>query len=209
VSGLSIANTATCTIAINVTLTSAGVKVNTVGLLTTSAGSFAGPTGVITAIGPASLTKAFAPATINVGDTSVLTFAMTNPNATSPLSNVGFTDTFPAGVVVGTPNGLTGSCGGGTITATAGSGSVVLAGATLAASGTCTFAINVTGTTAGSKVNTTTTVSSQEGGSGTAATATLTVNLPVPLMGPLTLTFLTLLMGGGALLVLRRRVTAR
>ena len=44
------------------------------------------------------------------------------------LSSVAFSDTLPAGLSVSTPNGLAGSCGGGTITATAGSGAISLSG---------------------------------------------------------------------------------
>jgi hypothetical protein len=86
--------------------------------------------------------------------------------------------TLPAGLVVSNPNGLTGSCGGGTITAAAGSGSVDLTGATLAASTQCTFSVNVTGSTAGMKNNTTGNVTSTEGGSANAASASTSVLAP-------------------------------
>jgi hypothetical protein len=77
--------------------------------------------------------------------------------------------------VVATPNGLTGACGGGVITATAGGSSISLAGATLPASGSCTFSVNVTGTTSGTKVNLTNPVTSNQGGSGSPASASITV----------------------------------
>src|SRR6202007_3296685 len=92
--------------------------------------------------------------------------------------SIAFSDTLPAGLVVSTPNGQTGTCGGGTITATAGGSSISLSGATLALSASCTFSVNVTGTTAGVKNNTTTAISSTEGGAGGTASATLTVASP-------------------------------
>jgi len=86
----------------------------------------------------------------------------------------------PAGLVVATPNGLTGSCGGGVITAAAGSGSITLAGATLAANASCNFAVNVTSGTAAVYNNTTGTVTSTNGGMGGTASATLTVTVAPP-----------------------------
>ncbi|WP_442930851.1 DUF7933 domain-containing protein [Micromonospora sp. NBC_00421] len=65
-----------------------------------------------------------------------------------------------------TPNGLTGACGGGTISATAGGGSISLTGATSPAGGNCTLSVNVTGTTSGTKVNTSGPVDSTESGPG-------------------------------------------
>src|SRR5207342_2861329 len=72
-------------------------------------------------------------------------------------------------------SGLTGSCGGGTITATDGSNEVDLSGATIAASGSCSFTVKVTSSTLGSPVNTTSAISSSNGGNGAAANATLQV----------------------------------
>jgi hypothetical protein len=74
--------------------------------------------------------------------------------------------------VVSNPNGLTGSCGGGTITATPGAHSVVLAGASLPPSGSCTFSVKVTVTTAGVKHNSVTV--SSDLGPGNTASASLT-----------------------------------
>jgi arabinogalactan endo-1,4-beta-galactosidase len=124
------------------------------------------------------ISKAFGAASVALNGTTSLTFNLSNPNAAISLSGIGFTDTLPAGQVVGTPNGLTGSCGGGAITAAAGSNSVSLSGATLAAGASCTFAVDVTGTTSGTQNNTTSAVTSSEAGSGGTASASLIVAGP-------------------------------
>lgn len=131
-------------------------------------------TANITNVGPPSIAKAFGAANILLSASTSLTFTITNTNPVA-LTGVAFTDSLPSGLVVSTPNGVTGSCGGGTITATAGSGSVSLAGGTVAASGSCMFSVNVTGTTTGNKVNTTGAVTSANGGSGNTATASIVV----------------------------------
>ncbi len=123
---------------------------------------------------PPGFTKAFAVVNVALNGTTSLTFTLSNPNTGASLSGIGFTDTMPAGLMVATPNGLNGTCGG-TITATAGSGSVSLTGATLAASATCNFTVSVSAVAAGMQNNTTSAVTSTEGGSGGKATASITV----------------------------------
>jgi hypothetical protein len=113
--------------------------------------------------------------TITQGGTTTLNFSISNPNATVALAGVGFTDTLPSGLVITTPNGLAGSCGGGTIAAKSGSNSISLTGATLAAGASCAFSVDVTGVTVGTQTNTTSRVASVNGGLGAAATATLIV----------------------------------
>src|SRR5580700_10141173 len=127
---------------------------------------------------PPAISKAFGAASIALNGSTSLTFNLSNPNTASSLSGIGFTDTLPSGQVVSTPNGLTGNCGGGTITAAAGSNRVSLSGATLAASAACTFAVNVSGTTSGTQKNTTSVVTSTEAGSGGTASASLIVAGP-------------------------------
>jgi hypothetical protein len=150
-------------------------------LITTAAGDGTGAVAGgwclgVTTPSPPVLTESFGAPSVNVGGTTSLSFTVENPNAAASLSGVGFTDALPAGLVVATPTGLTGSCDDGTITAVAGTGSLSLSGATLAASSTCSFSVNVTATVVGNKVNTTSAVTSVEGGDGAPATASLLVN---------------------------------
>ena len=181
-SGASVALNSSCSISLNVQGVGAGVQNNTTGPIsaTESGAGATSNTASITVIGPPSIAKAFGAASINLNGTTTLTFTITDPNATVALTGVAFGDTLPAGLAVANPNGLTGSCGSGTITTGTVSGfSVVnLAGGTIASGGSCTFSVNVVGTTSGHKVNTTGTVTSSNAGSGNQATASIDVVAP-------------------------------
>lgn len=120
------------------------------------------------------LTKAFGEPTVSLNETTTLRFTVTNPNPFA-LTGVAFTDVLPLGLEVATPNGLTGSCGTGTITATPGSGSISLANGTLAANASCTFTIDVRGIALGVQSNITSPVTSNQAPAGPAATAAITV----------------------------------
>lgn len=124
---------------------------------------------------PPTISKTFGAAGVQINSNTSLTFALSNPNGGNSLSGVGFTDTMPAGLEISTPNGISGSCGGGTISATAGSNSVSLTGATLSANTSCNFSVNVTGTATGTQNNVTSAVTSTEGGNGKTATASVNV----------------------------------
>ncbi|HET6930495.1 MAG TPA: Ig-like domain repeat protein [Candidatus Acidoferrum sp.] len=174
-SGATLPASGNCTFAVNVTGTSAGAKVNAVTVNSTTGGAGNTSTASMTVIGPPTLQKAFGAASVNLSASTSLTFTVTNPNVSNSLSSIAFTDTLPAGLVVATPNALTGSCGGGTITAVAGSGTVALTGATLAGGANCTFSVNVTAIAGGVQNNTTSTISSTEGGVGGTASASVSV----------------------------------
>jgi fimbrial isopeptide formation D2 family protein len=123
---------------------------------------------------PLTIAKAFGAAIIPPGGITSLTFTV---SATNALANVSFTDTLPPGMVVATPNGLSTTCGSGTITAVAGSGTISLTGLTFGAAGSCTITANVTATSAAT-YNNAVLVSDVNAGPGNTATATIVVALP-------------------------------
>ncbi|HZU31819.1 MAG TPA: hypothetical protein VFB79_11930, partial [Candidatus Angelobacter sp.] len=173
-----LASSASCTVSVNVTGTTAGVKNNSVTITSTEAGTGNTSNASITVTGPAVITKAFGAASIPLNGSTSLTFTIQNGNTTIGMTGVAFTDTLPAGLVISTPNGLTGSCGSGTITATAGTNTISLTGGTIAANSSCTFSVNVTGIAAGLQNNTTGNVTSTEGGTGGTASASIKVEAP-------------------------------
>ena len=166
--------TTSCTVIVPVTGTVAGAFNNCVTV---------GPGGntscaPLTVIIPPEILKSFAAPSITLGGTTSVSFKIMNPNQSTALTGVNFTDTLPAGLIVATPSGILGSCPGGTITAVAGSNQISLSGVTLAAAASCTFSVNVIGVAIGTWINTTSTINSGNGGNGPPATATLTVEEP-------------------------------
>jgi hypothetical protein len=140
---------------------------------------------------PPTIAKAFGAASIPLNDTTSLSFTFTNPNSNLTLMNVSASDTLPAGLVVANPNNLTGTCGG-DISANAGSNTIGVTALNLPAASSCFFSVNVKGTGAGTKNNTSENVSAfYEDGTGDfvnivggVATATIQV-----LKGNQTITF--------------------
>jgi uncharacterized repeat protein (TIGR01451 family) len=178
--GATLAAGASCNFSVNVTATTAGVFNNTTGAIssTESGPGATSNTATLTALAPPAVAKVFGAASIGLGASTSLTFTITNPNSSTALAGVALTDNLPAGLVVATPNGASGSCGAGTITAAAGSQTISLSGGTIAASGSCVFAVNVTGTSGGSLMNTTGNVSSTNAGNGNTASANIVVQVP-------------------------------
>ena len=168
-----------CTFSVNVTGTSTGVMNNSVtisssngGTGNTSAASLSVVPGVVA---PPTISKSFGSTLWVPGGVTSLSFTINNPNTTVTLTGVSFSDTLPAGLVVATPPGIAGSCGGGVIAASAGSGSISLTGATLAPGASCTFSVDVDTTGSGVLINVTGNVSSSNGGVGNTASAQIVV----------------------------------
>ncbi len=177
-SGATLAANSSCTFSVNVTGATSGTKNNSVAVTSTTAGTGNTSNASITVLSPPTLSKSFGAASIPLNGSTSLTFTASNPNTSTTLTGISFTDSLPAGLVIATPNGLIGSCDGGTITATAGNSVVTLSGASLAFSASCNFSVSVTGTSAGTKSNTTGAVTSTEGGTGGTASANLAVEAP-------------------------------
>ncbi|MGB6496320.1 MAG: FG-GAP-like repeat-containing protein, partial [Candidatus Acidiferrum sp.] len=176
--GGTLAPSSSCTVSLNVTSSSAGVKNNSVSITSTQGGAGNTSNASVTVVAPPTLAKAFGAPSVPLNGSTTLSFTVSNANTTTSLTGVSFNDTFPSGLVIATPNGLTGSCGSGTISAAAGSAAVALSAGTLAASSSCNFSVNVTGATAGLKSNLTGSIASTEGGTGGTASANLAVLAP-------------------------------
>jgi uncharacterized repeat protein (TIGR01451 family) len=127
---------------------------------------------------PPTLAKAFGAASILIGQTTSLTFTITNPNVGTTLTGINFSDFFPAGLIVATPNGHTSTCAGAAFNDGAGGSAVFINSVTLGPGASCTWKVDVVATSAGTKDNTTSTIASTESSPGSPASASLTVPSP-------------------------------
>ncbi len=141
----------------------------------TGNGTITGSATVTVNAASPTIAKAFNPATIQSGGTSVVTLTLSNSN-TSALSNGSFTDTLVNMSAVGGAVG--GTCVGTTpATLSAGATALSFTGITIPASSSCTVIFSVTSSTAGGNNNTTSGVTTtQTPTAGTVSnTATVTV----------------------------------
>lgn len=137
-------------------------------------------------LAPPAIAKSFVPNVIDVAASSVLTIVVSNAAGNAgTLTGVSFTDTYPAGLVnAATPNPQIACTPGsvpGTITGGAAGGNTIglSPGASIAPNGSCTITVNVTSSTIGNYTNTTSVVTSTNGGSSPgASSAILSVGKP-------------------------------
>ncbi len=135
--------------------------------------------------------KEFSPNSLAAGETSTLTFTLTNPNTQTnlTLNGLNFTDNFPAGVEIATTPNIGGTCNSNNVLAThftpnlaAGNTQVNLvsgSGYSLAEDTDCTITVDVTPVTVATFVNVSGNIGSTETGAGTDnATDTLTADKP-------------------------------
>lgn len=191
--GGSLAAGAACTVTIAVTSSAVGGPyTNNVSVTTAETSAGNGSAGLTVVSRPA-VSKAFSPSTLAAGATSTLTISLGNTNA-SPITAVNLTDNFPSGLVVASPNGVVNNCGG-SITATTGSGSLVLSGGSIP-NGGCTIAVNVTSATAAVYTNTITTTDVTSSAGSPSSPASNTVTFTATLSGTKSFTPATIAPGG-------------
>ena len=167
-----------CTVTVNVTITDTGSFTNSTGpISTTNAGTGLAATASLNGPQPPTVSKLFAPGSIPLNGSSVLTVTLTNPNA-FPVTGTAFTDSYPAGLTNATVAAGATTCSGGTVTAAGGGNALALSGGTIPPNGSCSVTANVTSAAAGSYLNSTGAVTTGNTGDGTAATATLVVMAP-------------------------------
>src|SRR5205085_7478412 len=102
------------TVAVDGTSGAPAAYVNGGGNVTVGGVLVNGVTNQTLTVAQASLTKAFAPATIAQGGTSTLTFTLTNGAGNPAQSGINFTDTLPANVFVAATPNITTTCPSGT-----------------------------------------------------------------------------------------------
>jgi len=156
-----------CTVGIDVTSTTLGNLINTIpaNALSSTGGGVsitnttpASATVTVVGVAAPTVTKAFAPNTVWVGDTSVLAITINNRSVVIPLTQVSITDNLPTNVVVANPalppNALQNCGGSATVAATPGGSSATLTGGTIAPGSSCVVRVNVTSATPGVFTNT-------------------------------------------------------
>ncbi len=110
------------------------------------------------------LDKSFSPSVLNVGETSLLTFTITNTSELAAKEGWSFKDTLPAGLVVASPAAASSTCASPTtVTATADGSTIAVKGSLAAEMNSCTVNVNVTSATAGTYTNGPTDISEEVG----------------------------------------------
>ena len=151
------AGASSCTVTVNVTNVAGQFNADCTGspaAFTNTAANLSGVANILNGVQPSclvvagqTLTKSFLPTTIDAGGTTVLTFTVTNPGGSPAVSNIGFTDTLPSGLVVGNPPAVGGTCANAAAAtnATAGTNKIAVSNLQVpAGASSCTVTVNVT-----------------------------------------------------------------
>jgi uncharacterized repeat protein (TIGR01451 family) len=156
-SGGTLAGASSCSVSLDVVSALPGTYLNSINLGDVTSSTVPANTtntnATLTVLSPLQAVKTFVPDTIAAGGTTTLRVTLTNSaNASTAITGVAFTDTYPAGLVNAAPVVTNTTCGG-TVTAIAGAGSFSFAGGTIPAAGMCVVEINVTAAASGSYLN--------------------------------------------------------
>lgn len=187
ITGGSLAGGNICSLTAPVTSATAGVYVNSTGTVTSSVGDTPASQATLTVMGaPSPVVKAFTPDVIQVGEVSLLTIMLTNPNASAAIMGVAFTDTYPAGMVNDATPDAQSSCAGGALAAAPGGNTLSLSGASIPAGSSCMVSVRVTSATSTPPgtpyTNHTGAVTTTNAGSAASVSAQLTVNPLLPIL---------------------------
>lgn len=169
------------TVSVNVIGIESGAWDNTTGIITSDQGreGTTSNTATLAVLGAPTISKAFGSGSVAVGQTTSLTFTLTNPNPTVAVTGAAFTDNMPAGMVVANPANASTTCGG-TFAPTPGSSNLSFSGGTIPAGSSCTVSLMIMITSTGTKINQTSALTSANAGSGapsnTAMTNAITIN---------------------------------
>ena len=169
-----------CTIAINVVASRAGTLTSMSGELTSDLpAATPGASAILTVTNeapmPLGFSKAFSPATVDLGEISRLTYTIDNSANVNEVGSLAFEDYFPRNLVVArTPDAST-TCGG-TFTPAVSASNIRFSGGSVAAGGTCVISLNVQPRATGTQVNTSGELTSNLPGDALRASATLTVS---------------------------------
>ncbi|MBD2150374.1 DUF11 domain-containing protein [Pseudanabaena sp. FACHB-1277] len=153
-SGASMPSNSSCTVSVRVVSSAEGNLTNTIPVA--GVRSFQGATNpdqaqaTLTNLPGIGLGKSFTPSTVNPGDITRLTITIINSRPVD-LSNLGITDTLPAGLAIASPPNTSTNCPAGVVTTTA--NSVTLGSATVVSSTTCSFSVDVLVAAVGSYTN--------------------------------------------------------
>lgn len=117
----------------------------------------------------------FSPSTIGPDSTSVARFTITNGSGSAGITDLSFSNTLPAGLVIADAPGLATDCVNGLLQGSTGGSTILFEQGRLSAGSTCSVEVNVTGFTPGTYVNVSGGLSSSAGTS-TPASANLTID---------------------------------
>jgi uncharacterized repeat protein (TIGR01451 family) len=161
-SGGAVGGSSTCTITVAVTSSTPGTHTNVTGDLTSASANHGSATADLTVVADRpGFSKSFAPATVQFGGRSTLTFSIDNTANDGNAFNLNFTDSLPSGMTIASPTNASTTCNGGTLTAPTGGSSItygpnfsVPGSASVSAGASCTVKVDVIGGSVGTLVNT-------------------------------------------------------